>query len=87
MPSSGLTPEQRTMRARLAAHAMHAKHDTRETSAAGRQAFLNRFLDEVDPQRELPEPERNRRAEQARKAYFTKLAFESSKARGKGRAA
>lgn len=81
MPDTRLTPEQRSMRARMAAHAMHAQHDTRQTSANGRAAFLRRFLDEVDPDRQLPDAERQRRAEQARKAYFQRLAFKSSRAR------
>lgn len=79
--SKSLSPEQRSMRARMAAHAMHSQHDTRQTSANGRASFLRRFLDEVDPDRQLPEAERLRRAEQARKRYFAQLAFRSSRAR------
>lgn len=79
-----LTPEQRSLRARIAAHAMHSQNDSRETSRPGRQAFLDRFELDVDPDGVLPVTERKRRAEQARKAYFTKLAFESSKARRRG---
>lgn len=78
-----LTPEQRTLSARAAAHAMHAKHDSRVTSAPAREKFLARFLDEVDPERVLPEAERNRRAGHARKAYFARLSLASAKARRK----
>lgn len=78
-----LTPEQRSLRAKLAAHAMHAKHDTRETTVAGRAKFDERFVDEVDPGRVLPEPERQRRASHARRAYFAKLALLSSQARSR----
>lgn len=60
---------------------MHASHDSRETSRPAREAFLARFLDEVDPDRLLPEEERHRRAEHARKAYFTRLALKSARAR------
>ena len=42
---------------------------------------MKRFLDEVDPDRVLPEPERLRRAAAARKAYFTRLAFLASRRR------
>jgi hypothetical protein len=42
-----------------------------------------KFLDEVDPNRTLPEPERLRRAEHARSAYFTKLALKSVQARAR----
>lgn len=76
-----LTPKERKLRARQAAHSMHAQHDSRQTSAPGRAAFMLGFEDQVDPERRLPEKERKRRAAQARRAYFTKLAFKSAKAR------
>jgi hypothetical protein len=46
-----------------------------------RQAFLDRFEREVDPDGTLPPAERARRAEHARKAYFAKLALKSAQAR------
>lgn len=79
----GLTPEQRVMRARLAAFAMHAKHDPKKTTTKARETFLSNFEHDVDPDGVLPEKERKRRAESARKAYFARLAFSSSKARTK----
>lgn len=85
MPTS-LTPEQRSLRARIAAHAMHAQNDSRATSQPGRQAFLDRFEREVDPEGVLSDEERARRAAHARKAYFTKLAYLSAQARRKGAA-
>lgn len=78
-----LTPAERTLRARLAAHKMHSRNDSRETTAAARAAFNERWDDEVDPDRVLDPAERARRAEHARKAYFAKLAFASAKARKK----
>jgi hypothetical protein len=69
------------MRARLAAFALHAQRDSREITRAGRQAFIARFELEVDPDAVLPEVERRRRAEAAKKAYFTALALRSAKAR------
>lgn len=87
MLESGLTPQQRSLRARMAAHAMHSKHDSRETSAAGRNAFLARFEHEVDPDGVLSPIERKRRAEHALKAHMAKLALKSARARAKGRAA
>jgi hypothetical protein len=42
---------------------------------------MRRFERQVDPDGTLPEAERLRRAEAARKAYFTGLAFKSAKAR------
>jgi len=79
--ASALTPEDRSLRARAAAFSMHSQHDSRETTARGRAAFLAKFLDEVDPDRTLPEDERNRRAEHARSAYFARLSYKSARAR------
>jgi hypothetical protein len=82
MPSRAeLTPEQRVLRARIGAYAMHAKHDAHETTSAGRRAFLGRFEQEVDPERVLSDEDRAGRAAAARRAYFTKLALASSRAR------
>lgn len=76
-----LTPEQRALRARIGAYAMHARHDSRETSKAGRDAFLARFEREVDPDGVLTPAERDRRAQLARRSHFSKLALASSRAR------
>jgi hypothetical protein len=65
----------------MGAYVVHARYDPRRTTAPARAAFLMRFLDEVDPDRTLPEPERLRRAAAARKAYFTRLAFLASRRR------
>ena len=45
----GLSPAERSLRARLAAHTMHARNDARQTTVAARTAFLARFEAEVDP--------------------------------------
>jgi hypothetical protein len=66
------------LRARLGGLATSSRHDGREQTAAARGAFLQRFIDEVDPDRSLPEDERLRRADAARRAYFTKLALKSA---------
>lgn len=63
---------------------MHAAGKT--NTAPARDRFLQRFLDQVDPDRTLPEAERNRRAEHARKAYFSALALKSSVARQRAKA-
>lgn len=76
-----LTPAERSLRARMAAYTLHAHSDPRETTQAARDAFLARFEHQVDPDRRLPEGERRRRAEAAKKAYFTALALKSSRAR------
>lgn len=76
-----LTPSERVLRARMAAYMLHARHDPRETTQAARRAFDQRFLDQVDPERRLSERERHRRAEAARRAYFTRLAYLSARRR------
>jgi hypothetical protein len=65
----------------LAAHAMHARHDSREVTANARQAFVERFEREVDPDGVLPAGERQRRAEHAMRAHMTRLALRSAQAR------
>src|SRR5215218_5671697 len=80
-PVATLSPAERSLRARLAAYAMHARHDARRTSANGRAAFLARFEREVDPDGRLDPEERARRAEQARRAYFARLSLAAAKAR------
>jgi hypothetical protein len=76
-----MTPSERALRARMAAFALHAQRDPRDTTRAARAAFLDRFEDEVDPDRTLSETERLRRAEAAKRAHFTKLALRSAKGR------
>lgn len=76
-----LSPAERSLRARIGAYRMHALHDPRETTRAARAAFAQRFLDDVDPHRRLPEPERLRRAEAARRAYFARLAYLAARTR------
>jgi hypothetical protein len=65
----------------MAAHLMHARNDSRVTSAPGRAAFLARFEREVDPDGTLDPEERARRAEQARSAYFARLSLAAAEAR------
>jgi hypothetical protein len=48
-----------------------------------RAAQFSKWEQEVDPERELPEAERKRRAENARKAYMLTLALRSSRVRSK----
>jgi hypothetical protein len=69
----------------MAAYVLHSRYDPRETTKAARRAFNQRFLDEVDPDRRLPDNERNRRAEAARRAYFTRLAYRSARKRRSGK--
>jgi hypothetical protein len=81
MSDDGMNPGERALRARLGAYAMHARNDARETTAKARAAFLARFERLADPDGQLPEAERQRRAKQLRSAYFARLALASAKAR------
>jgi hypothetical protein len=81
MSDQAMNPGERALRARLGAYVMHARNDARETTAKARAAFLARFEHEADPDGMLPAAERQRRAQQLRSAYFTRLALASAKAR------
>ena len=80
-----LDPREAALRGKIGAFVLHARHDPRETTAKARRAFLERFEREVDPDGTLPEPERLRRAESARKAHFARLAPRSAQSRAKRR--
>ena len=81
-PSSETT--KRVLRARMAAHALHAQvSDPAAHTAPARKVFLSRFEREVDSEGVLEPQERARRAEHAKKAYSLRLAAASTKARAK----
>jgi len=79
----GLTQGQRTLRARAAAHALHAQGGT--STKAGTTAFLARFERQVDPDGSLTPTERARRAEHALRAHMAGLALKASRARSRAR--
>lgn len=76
-----MSPAERSLRARMAAYKLHSRHDSRQLTEKARAAFNDRFVLEVDPDGILPQAERQRRAEYARKAYFAGLAAKSAQAR------
>ena len=81
-PADGLTPSERVLRARMAAHISWAKTEDRSArTAPARRAALARFEDQVDPDHRLPPTERARRAEHAMRAHMTRLALRSTQAR------
>jgi hypothetical protein len=82
-----LSPGERVLRARVAAHAKHAKHDPQAAMDKARAVFLARFERQADPHGLLSSAERQRRAEQLRSAHFARLALASAKARRAGRPA
>ncbi len=81
MSADELTPAERSLRARAAAYRLHSLYDSRQLTANARAAFQDRFTRQVDPDGILPEAERQRRAESARKAYYAALAAKSARAR------
>jgi hypothetical protein len=69
MSNSPLTPVERSQRARIAAHARWAKETDRLAATAPcRRAAFEKLLDEVDPERKLPEPGRFKRARNLQQA-------------------
>lgn len=88
MPAAHLTPADRALRARIAAHCRWSKcADPVAATEPARKAFADRFAREVDPAGVLPPEERARRAEHAKSAHFLRLALASAKARRKAGAA
>jgi hypothetical protein len=81
-----LTPAQRSLRAKVAAHVSWANTSDRTArTAAARKAASDRFEREVDPDGVLPNEERVLRAANARKAHFARMALLSARARGSRR--
>ena len=79
-----MTPEERSLRARMGGYASWANtSDPASRTAPARAAFQDRFERQVDPDGSLPVAERRRRAEAAKKAYYTGLALKSAQARRK----
>jgi hypothetical protein len=77
-----VTPEQRSLRARLAAHeSWAATADPSARTAPARAAFLDSFETQVDPDGVLDPADRARRAEHARKAHLTRMALKSAQTR------
>lgn len=81
---SKLTPEERSLRARIAGNASWAKTpaaDRAARTAPARKALEERFAREAGLTGDEPEAERDRRIAKARKVYYDKLALKSAIAR------
>lgn len=73
-----------SLRGQKGAHVLHSRYDSKKLSQPARDASpgsLNWHERQVDPDGVLDPAERARRAEHARRAYFTGLALKSAKAR------
>jgi len=85
-----LTPAQRSLRGSVAANTRWAnatreqRHAQGVTMRANSPASLGYWEAKIDPDDQLDADERARRAGSARKAYFQRLAYASSKARSRG---
>jgi hypothetical protein len=78
-----VSPERRSLNARIAANTRWSREDPVAGTAKARRAFLERFIDEVDPERLLADDERYRRAQAAMRAHMLQLSLRSAKARSK----
>ena len=78
-------PAERQSIARMGGRALVAKGLT--NTVVARQAFRDKFLDQVDPERVLPEKERTKRAEAARLLYYEGLRYKRLKAQRQKREA
>jgi hypothetical protein len=75
-------PKDREHTARIASYESWAQTPDRTArTAAGRQAFLDRFEKLVDPDGTMNPDERTQRADAARKAHFARMAYRSAKSR------
>src|SRR5581483_12143553 len=83
--STSLTPEQRALRARIAANTRWSKSDRKVGTVNARAAFLSRFERQVDPEGRLAPDERGRRARAALTAHMQALALRSSRNRAEAR--
>lgn len=83
-----MTPEQRSLRARLASHSSwgHAQ-DRQARSQPGRDAAWQHWEDQVDPDRQLSPEDRFKAAESARRAHMSAIAYKSVAARRARKAA
>lgn len=71
-----------SLASQMGAHLSWAKTEDRSArTLPARRAFMGRFERQADPDGVLPPSERAMRAENLRKAYYTKLALKSAQAR------
>lgn len=77
-----LTPAERRLRAQLAANTRWSREPDRHSATApGMRAIFEYFINQVDPDRVLPEKQRLKMAENARKAHLASVQLKASKAR------
>lgn len=75
------TGAERSLLASAAAHVRWSREDPKPALAKVREGRQRRLEDQVDPDRTLPEDERQRRVQSALKAEMQLLALKSARAR------
>jgi hypothetical protein len=81
-----MTPEQRRLRAQIAANTRWSREDPLPTAIRGQAGLTAKFEREIRSEfPNLPDHEVARRVESARKAHFARLALKSAKARSRSR--
>ncbi len=78
-----LSPERAALIGSIGGNVTASRTDSHERTAAARQAAFERFLDQVDPDRTLPEAERIRRAKAAESAHLARMRLRSAESRRK----
>ena len=81
-----VTPEQRRLRAQIAATARWSRESPVVNARRGQEGLVAKFEREVDPDGTLPPEERARRAASARRSHMLRLSARSSKVRAARRA-
>jgi hypothetical protein len=77
---TGLTPEQRVLRAKLAARARWSKHDPKAAMAHVRDGNLDKYRREIlAEQPDVTEPELSRRAHSRWCEHMTRIAYKRSR--------
>ena len=76
-----MTAADRSLAAQIAANTRWSRENPAEQGRRMRAGLEQKFLREVDPDGVLPDAERRRRAECARRAFYQRLALASAKAR------
>ena len=87
MSTTTLTPEQRKLRAQIAALTRWAHEDPQANAQRGQAGLLDKFRREIAAAHpDLPPAELERRAECARRAHMKRLAYAAVRARRAARA-
>ena len=76
-----LTPEQRSLRGRIAANTRWSRESGRPNAERAQRGLYAKFEREVDPDGTLMPVERAKRTEAAYRAHMARLALKSSQAR------